>query len=95
MKKYPHIVQVDKRGQIVIPKDVRQELGIDEGSSFWVYSIGDEGILLKEAEEKPLEGSKEISEISEKAKKIGISKEKIEQTKQRYKKSKRGKLEEL
>jgi len=95
MKKYPRIVQADKRGQIVIPKDIRQELKIDEGSSFWVYSVGDEGILLKKIEEKPLEESKEISEISEKAEKIGISKKKVAETKERYKKSKRGKLEEL
>ncbi|MFT4303350.1 MAG: AbrB/MazE/SpoVT family DNA-binding domain-containing protein [Candidatus Woesearchaeota archaeon] len=43
----PKIVQVDKRGQIVIPKDVRNELGITDKTSFWVYSVTDEGILLK------------------------------------------------
>ncbi|MFT4310038.1 MAG: AbrB/MazE/SpoVT family DNA-binding domain-containing protein, partial [Candidatus Woesearchaeota archaeon] len=47
MKKYPKIVQCDKRGQIVIPKEIRQDLGIDEGCGFWVFSITDEGILLK------------------------------------------------
>lgn len=95
MKKYPRIVQSDKRGQIVIPKDVRQELKIDEGSAFWVYSVGDEGILLKKIEEKPLEDSKEISDISDKAEKVGISKQKISHTRERYKKSKRGRLEEV
>jgi AbrB family looped-hinge helix DNA binding protein len=43
----PKIVQVDKRGQIVIPKDVRNKLNITEKSSFWVYSVTDKGILLK------------------------------------------------
>lgn len=43
----PKIVQVDKRGQIVIPKEVRDELNIDISTKFWVYSITDEGILLK------------------------------------------------
>jgi AbrB family looped-hinge helix DNA binding protein len=43
----PRIVQIDKRGQIVIPKEVREELGINPKTDFWVYSIGDEGILLK------------------------------------------------
>ena len=95
MKKYPRIVQSDSRGQIVIPKDIRQELGIDEGSAFWVYSVGDEGILLKKIEEKSIEDSKEISEISDKAEKLGISKHKVAQTKEQYKKSKRGKLEEI
>ena len=41
------IVQVDKRGQIVIPKDIRLELGISSKTNFWVYSVTDEGILLK------------------------------------------------
>ena len=40
-------VKVSKKGQIVIPKDVRRDLGIEEGSGFWVFSVGDEGILLK------------------------------------------------
>ncbi|MFC1728395.1 AbrB/MazE/SpoVT family DNA-binding domain-containing protein [Nanoarchaeota archaeon] len=95
MKKYPRIVQSDKRGQIVIPKEIRQELGLDEGSAFWVYSVGDEGILLKKVDEKPVEESKEVSEISEKADKIGVSKKKISDTKERYKKSRRGKLKEI
>lgn len=43
----PKIVQVDKRGQIVIPKDVREELNIDVSTKFWIYSITDQGILLK------------------------------------------------
>ncbi len=47
MERYPRIVQVDKRGQIVIPKEVRKELGITSRIPMWVYSIGEEGILLK------------------------------------------------
>jgi AbrB family looped-hinge helix DNA binding protein len=43
----PKIVQVDKRGQIVIPKDVRNQLNINNKTNLWVYSITDEGILLK------------------------------------------------
>ena len=43
----PKIVQVDKRGQIVIPKEVRSELNITNKTNLWVYSITDEVILLK------------------------------------------------
>jgi AbrB family looped-hinge helix DNA binding protein len=43
----PKIVQVDKRGQIVIPKEVRDELDIDAKTTFSVYSVTDEAILLK------------------------------------------------
>jgi AbrB family looped-hinge helix DNA binding protein len=41
------IVQVDKRGQIVIPKDIRTELGISSKTNLWAYTVTKEGILLK------------------------------------------------
>ena len=41
------IVQVDSRGQIVIPKDVREKLGVSEKTGFVLYSISDEGMFLK------------------------------------------------
>ena len=47
MSKYPILVQADKRGQIVIPKNIRLELGINKKVGFTVYSITKEGILLK------------------------------------------------
>ncbi len=50
--KYPRVVQSDKRGQIVIPKSVRTELGINEGAAFWVYKTED-GIFLKKIKEAP------------------------------------------
>lgn len=52
MKTYPRIVQVDKRGQIVIPKEIRRELGITGSNPFVVYSIGKDGILLKASNKK-------------------------------------------
>jgi AbrB family looped-hinge helix DNA binding protein len=96
LKKYPKIVQCDKRGQIVIPKDVRQELGIDEGSAFWMYSITEEGILLKMVPEEALEEhSVVIKKIKDKSDKIGIPKEKIDKTVKTYKKRPKGRLEEI
>lgn len=47
MERYPILVQCDKRGQIVIPKNIRLDLGIDEKKGFMVYSVTQEGILLK------------------------------------------------
>ena len=68
MKKYPKIVQVDKRGQIVIPKDIRDELRIDEGTGFWCYTITDEGILLKKIDAVELEQQERIlSKLEEKS----------------------------
>jgi AbrB family looped-hinge helix DNA binding protein len=48
-KKYAKIVQSDSRGQIVIPKSIRKELELEEGSAFWVYKTED-GIYLKKVE---------------------------------------------
>lgn len=94
MKKYPKIVQCDKRGQIVIPKDIRRDLKIDEGTGFWMYSITDEGILLKKIEDNPLGKNKEIlDEISEKADKLKIKKSNISDSVKKYKKTKDGNLE--
>lgn len=94
MKKYPKLVQVDKRGQIVIPKDIRADLGINEGTGFWVYSIEKEGILLKKVEPQPLEEHKEmINEIENKATKIHVKMENVRKAVQKYKKTKEGNLE--
>ncbi|MBU0535550.1 MAG: AbrB/MazE/SpoVT family DNA-binding domain-containing protein [Nanoarchaeota archaeon] len=46
MAETPYLVQADKRGQIVIPKQLRDKLGIEE-ADFELFSIGNKGILLK------------------------------------------------
>ena len=48
-EKYAKIVQSDKRGQIVIPKSIRKELKLEEGSAFWVFKT-DDGVYLKKVE---------------------------------------------
>jgi AbrB family looped-hinge helix DNA binding protein len=94
MKKFPRIVQCDKRGQIVIPSDIRQELKIDESTGFWVYSINEEGILLKKIQSSELANDDEIvKELNNKAKKINISQKNIEKSVMQYKKVKEGKLD--
>ena len=94
MKKYPKIVQCDKRGQIVIPKDIRRDLRVDEGTGFWMYSVTNEGILLKKINDLPLEENKEIlDEITKKADKLKIKKQNISHSIKKYKKTKDGNLE--
>jgi AbrB family looped-hinge helix DNA binding protein len=89
-------VQCDKRGQIVIPKDIRQELGITEGTGFWLYSVDGEGIILKKIEQEELGYSEKIiSEMKEKSEKIGVKEKNIDKTIKKYKKTKEGKLEVL
>ncbi len=94
MKKFPKIVQCDKRGQIIIPKDIRIELGINENSGFYIYSITDEGILLKKIPLVNFEEHKDIlTEIENKSEIIDIKLKNIEKTKEEYKKTKEGNLE--
>jgi len=93
MKKYPKIVQCDKRGQIVIPKDIRHELDIEEGTGFFMYAISDEGILLKKISRKELSEEDIMKRIEEKAGKIGVKKKNLQKAKEAYKRRKKGKLE--
>ena len=94
MKKYPKIVQCDSRGQIVIPKDIRRDLNVDEGTGFWMYSITNEGILLKKIDYPELDKNQEIlNELEEKSDKLKIKKSNINSSVKKYKKTKEGNLE--
>lgn len=46
MTEITHIVQCDKRGQLVIPKEIRDRLGQKE-CEFELFSIEDKGLFLK------------------------------------------------
>jgi len=90
LKKFPKLVQCDKRGQIVIPKEVRQDLGIEEGTGFYMYVVTEEGILLKKLDEPNLENDPTLHKLNEKAEKISMSKVNIAQTVDDYKKTTKG-----
>ncbi|MBN1792563.1 AbrB/MazE/SpoVT family DNA-binding domain-containing protein [Candidatus Woesearchaeota archaeon] len=94
MKRYPKLVQCDSRGQIVIPKEMRQDLGVEEGTGFWMYSITDEGILLKKVDAPELSShEKLLSEVREKSAKIKVSRKNVDESEKKYKKTKKGRLE--
>ncbi|MFH1510919.1 MAG: AbrB/MazE/SpoVT family DNA-binding domain-containing protein [Candidatus Woesearchaeota archaeon] len=96
MKRFPKLIQCDSRGQIVIPKDIRSELKISDGTGFWVYSIEDEGLFLKKVEPMPLDKhTKEMSEIEDKAEKIGVKKANLLKSVEKYRKTKEGRLDLL
>jgi len=96
VRRYPKIVQCDSRGQIVIPKDIRQELDIAEGTGFWMFAVTEEGILLKKiAQEELSDDHTIITEIADKSTKIDVKKDNLKKTVQNYKKRKGGRLEEI
>jgi len=96
MRKYAKIIQSDKRGQIVIPKDVRRELNIDEGTGFYLYVIETEGILLKTIPAKDMaEHSHIIREIEVNADKINVKKPNIDKSIENYKKKSKGNFENI
>ena len=76
------ITTMSTKGQVVIPEEVREELGLHAGSKFAVYSRKDaDAILLKKIElPEPVKAFEEIAKLGEEhAKKMGldVSPEKI------------------
>jgi AbrB family looped-hinge helix DNA binding protein len=41
------VVSVDKSGRVVLPKDIREKIGITKDSKLLVMDIGEDKILLK------------------------------------------------
>ena len=96
MKKYAKIVQSDSRGQIVIPKDVRRELNLEEGSGFYIYIIEDEGLFLKKIPIKELhEHRGPVETLKENSSKIKIDKKKIDKSIKKYKRTRKGNFEQV
>jgi len=96
MRRFAKIIQSDKRGQIVIPKDVRRELNIDEGTGFYLYTVENEGILLKIIPSKDLsDHSHIIREIEVNADKINVKKQNIDKSVDNYKKRSKGNFENI
>jgi AbrB family looped-hinge helix DNA binding protein len=96
MKRFAKIIQSDSRGQIVIPKDVRRELNIDEGTGFYLYVIENEGILLKTIPTKGLEEQSHIvREVEINADKIDVKKTNINKSVDNYKKRSKNNFENV
>ncbi len=94
MKKYSKAIKCDERGQLVIPKDIRADLGIEEGTGFLMYMLTKEGILLRKIESQPLDIHHDIlNEIEQKADKLNIKKENLKKSIKDYEKIKEGNLE--
>ncbi|MCX8147036.1 MAG: AbrB/MazE/SpoVT family DNA-binding domain-containing protein [Candidatus Woesearchaeota archaeon] len=100
MKEYTKTISCDARGQIVIPKEIRKELSISEGTAFWAFVIENEGLLLRKIPEQQIEFDDPIiNEIMQKSDKIGIDRSNIKKTIDNYsiitKEKEEGKLKEI
>lgn len=96
MKKFPKLVQCDARGQIVIPKEIRKSLEIEEGSGFYMFTIQDEGILLKKIPKEIIDADDSmLKEIAEKSEKLGIDKGHLKKTVKHYNKKEEEGFEEI
>lgn len=96
MKKYPASISSDQRGQLVIPKGLRRELSIDEGTAFWAFAIENEGILLKRVSGESLsQHDLIIVELRENSEKLAINKSNIDRSVEKYRKKKSTALEEI
>ncbi|MFT4343853.1 MAG: AbrB/MazE/SpoVT family DNA-binding domain-containing protein [Candidatus Woesearchaeota archaeon] len=94
MKKYPKSIMCDDRGQLVIPKDIRNDVGVNEGTGFLLYVLTDEGILLKKIDSPPLDTHITIlDELEQKADKLNINPKNLKKSIQEYEKVKEGNLE--
>ena len=93
MKRYPKVIQCDERGQLVIPKVIRTDLGIGTGTGFWLHCITEEGILLKKVEAPDLKDDEMVKEIKEKAEKLGLNKSNLNKTLASYDNKTEGNLE--
>ena len=87
-------MQCDSRGQVVIPKDVRRELGIEEGSAFWIFVVEKEGIFLKPIENAELD-TDTLKPLKKEAEKLAIDPENIDKTVKRYRITNKGVLKDL
>ena len=74
------ITKASTRGQIVLPKNIREKIGIKSGDYFAVYSDGDT-IFIRKIEMKKLKEmfEKTSEEIRKHAKEKGITKKMIDE----------------
>jgi AbrB family looped-hinge helix DNA binding protein len=86
----PNIVKVSSKGQVVIPRIIRMELGISSKSKLLVYRY-DDGIVLKKLSipDKTRELQEIYKRVDERISKYGeLSEEEINTIIQKYRKQK-------
>ena len=96
MKRYAKLLQMDERGQLVIPKDVREELNMSAGAGFMLYVLDDEAIVLKPVPAKDFsEHASTVREIEANVVKLKISKDSVSKAQERYRRQGKHNFDEV
>ena len=70
------VTRVSSKGQIVLPKQYRDDLNIREGDYISVYEVDDGILLIEKLKQSPLEAI--ASDLREEAKRRGFTREELE-----------------
>lgn len=71
------IITVTTKGQIAIPKEVRKELNIDNGSKLFVYVYGDTIMMKVLKLPNPEEFKRKLDEAEKWAESVGLTEEEV------------------
>lgn len=71
------IITVTSKGQVAIPKEVRRELNIDNGSKLFVYVYGDTLMMKVLKLPNPEEFKKKLDEAEKWAESVGLTEEEV------------------
>jgi AbrB family looped-hinge helix DNA binding protein len=74
----PSTTKLSSRGQVVIPEEIRNRLGLEPGVSFVVVGEGDVVVLKALKPPRPEEFKKLLDEVQDAALKAGITPEDVE-----------------
>ena len=69
-------VRISSKGQLVIPKEIRDRLGLNPGDELVLYLVGDRLIVAEPVKPSPLEAT--LAAIEEEARRKGLTRQDIE-----------------
>lgn len=74
----PSTTKLSTRGQVVIPEEIRNRLGLEPGVSFVVVGEGDVVVLKALKPPRPEEFKKLLDEVQKASRKAGLTPEEVE-----------------
>lgn len=72
------VTRTSAKGQVVIPREIREKLGLEKGTLLLTYAAGDRVVLKKLTEPEPGIFSMLSEPIRMKVKKLGIKRDDVE-----------------